>query len=508
MANLPAVRTNNLPAVRTTAGRRQHCSSGAPYSEVSFARDRTPYTEVTYTRDRDTKPTISTALDGAGFGVACLVGATFLLWSNEGSAVTAMRGLMEAQDHLDAGTGGLVHLSGTLRGEMGALRDPEYGVETAAAWLSRTPEVYQWHEQVHTSTRKVPDPQGAPGDTLTETTKTYSYKREWAAKHVPSNNFKEPGRENPPWHEALYQAEHDAGTPFDAQRWRQEVSLDGLLLEPSLLSQLDEAGLPAPRGTPRAAEGRVYAPGCESYRGDTRRTGCVRVAWRHAPLGEVSLLAREFASEGVTSEGFTSEGFASEGRRLGPWQARDGGYELAMLLRGRHSASDMMARAAQADAAWKWGVRAAGSLLVWYGWSLVLGPASHLASLVPLLGGLVGGLLSLVALALAATHALLVIALAWLLHRPLFAATLLALAAASLFFALGVGGLHRAEGRRATPAKPLSPSAPGGGPTTGSAGSAASNAAESLRSLKEMLDGGLITQGDFDAKKKEILARF
>ena len=470
MANLPAVRTNNLPAVRTTAGRRQHCSSGAPYSEVSFARDRTPYTEVTYTRDRDTKPTISTALDGAGFGVACLVGATFLLWSNEGSAVTAMRGLMEAQDHLDAGTGGLVHLSGTLRGEMGALRDPEYGVETAAAWLSRTPEVYQWHEQVHTSTRKVPDPQGAPGDTLTETTKTYSYKREWAAKHVRSNNFKEPGRENPPWHEALYQAEHDAGTPFDAQRWRQEVSLDGLLLEPSLLSQLDEAGLPAPRGTPRAAEGRVYAPGCESYRGDTRRTGCVRVAWRHAPLGEVSLLAREFASEG-----FTLEGFASEGRRLGPWRARDGGYELAMLLRGRHSASDMMARAAQADAAWKWGVRAAGSLLVWYGWSLVLGPASHLASLVPLLGGLVGGLLSLVALALAATHALLVIALAWLLHRPLFAATLVALAAASLFFALGVGGLHRAE---------------------------------SLRTLKEMLDGGLITQGDFDAKKKEILARF
>ena len=120
-------------------------------------------------------------------------------------------------------------------------------------------------------------------------------------------------------------------------------------------------------------------------------------------------------------------------------------------------------------------MRSAGSLLVWYGWSLVLGPASHLASLVPLLGGLVGGLLSLVALALAATHALLVIALAWLLHRPLFAATLLALAAASLFFALGVGGLHRAE---------------------------------SLRTLKEMLDGGLITQGDFDAKKKEILARF
>ena len=32
----------------------------------------------------------------------------------------------------------------------------------------------------------------------------------------------------------------------------------------------------------------------------------------------------------------------------------------------------------------------AGALLVWVGWALVLGPASYLASYVPLLGGLVG----------------------------------------------------------------------------------------------------------------------
>lgn len=32
----------------------------------------------------------------------------------------------------------------------------------------------------------------------------------------------------------------------------------------------------------------------------------------------------------------------------------------------------------------------AGALLVWVGWALLLGPASYLASYVPLLGGLVG----------------------------------------------------------------------------------------------------------------------
>ena len=37
----------------------------------------------------------------------------------------------------------------------------------------------------------------------------------------------------------------------------------------------------------------------------------------------------------------------------------------------------------------------AGALLVWVGWALVLGPASYLASYVPLLGGLVIGALQL-----------------------------------------------------------------------------------------------------------------
>ena len=142
----------------------------------------------------------------------------------------------------------------------------------------------------------------------------------------------------------------------------------------------------------------------------------------------------------------------------------------------------------------------AGALLVWVGWALVLGPASYLASYVPLLGGLVGcmhgslgtrggGLgpqpgclwphgfgpvsrgpagwthggtgcrpllpvrLGLVAIVLAGAHALTVIALAWLFYRPLLAATLLALAAALLFG--GGGALRRSvQSNRRPPAAP------------------------------------------------------
>ena len=141
----------------------------------------------------------------------------------------------------------------------------------------------------------------------------------------------------------------------------------------------------------------------------------------------------------------------------------------------------------------------AGALLVWVGWALVLGPASYLASYVPLLGGLVGCMhdslgtrggagatawvrwaawvwaclaragrlearwpgcrqllsvrLGLVAIVLAGAHALTVIALAWLFYRPFLAATLLALAAALLCG--GGGALRRSvQSNRRPPAAP------------------------------------------------------
>jgi len=168
-----------------------------------------------------------------------------------------------------------------------------------------------------------------------------------------------------------------------------------------------------------------------------------------------------------------------------------------MLRRGQHTPAAMFAAAAGANAAWKWGMRALGSALVWAGWGLVLGPFSYLASWVPLLGGLVGCAVGLLALSLAAAQTLVVVALAWLWYRPLLSATLLALAAASLF--LGYGSLRclRRGGARAAAATAR---ATGDSPASVQVG-------ERLAQLKSMLDRGLITQADYDAKKEELLSR-
>ena len=264
-----------------------------------------PYTEVTYERER--KPTFCGSLGGAVFGVFLLFGATVLLWTNEGSAVAASRGLLEAQDQL--ATGGISHVSGPLKSD-GLVRDDDYGVESSCIWLERTPEVYQYKEVEHKQSRKVPDGKGGQ---LTETTRTYTYPTEWSSREIRSSEFKDrrAHRDNPPWDEVARDFKADLGRPFTKQRWSRPVTLDGLRLDSMLLAQ---AEAPVSVGRP------VYAPGCDH--GDPA-VGCGRLSWRHAPLGEVSVLGRR-----------TLDGLA-------PWKASGGGYELGLLMRGAHSAEAM-----------------------------------------------------------------------------------------------------------------------------------------------------------------------
>jgi hypothetical protein len=66
--------------------------------------------------------------------------------------------------------------------------------------------------------------------------------------------------------------------------------------------------------------------------------------------------------------------------------------------------------------------------LMFLGVALFLGPLSTLASVIPLLGDLVGGAVALVSLAIAVPLSILVIAFAWLTFRPLIGGSLILVA--------------------------------------------------------------------------------
>jgi len=102
-----------------------------------------------------------------------------------------------------------------------------------------------------------------------------------------------------------------------------------------------------------------------------------------------------------------------------------------------------------------WILRAVGTLVMILGFALFLAPLSTMASVIPLLGGIVRGAVGLIALAIALPLSILVIAFAWLAYRPILGIGL-------IVWALAVGyGLWRWRKSRAPALPPAAPAQAG-----------------------------------------------
>ena len=107
----------------------------------------------------------------------------------------------------------------------------------------------------------------------------------------------------------------------------------------------------------------------------------------------------------------------------------------------------MIAGERQSESTLTWILRLVGTVLMIVGFAALLGPLSTLASVIPFLGSLVGGAAFFAAMVVGIPLSLVVIALAWIGHRPLIGGAIL-LVAAAIFF-----GLRRLHASR-SPAPP------------------------------------------------------
>ena len=429
-----------------------------------------------YRRGRQ-QPTLASSCGGAVIGLVLLFGATALLWWNEGDAVRAQQSIREAQDALASSSSGLVHVQGDLTIAAGSpsLADGPFGISgEASLYLERRVEVFQWRE--HKEKKERPVAADARGGVV-EKTVTYRYTSGWESKAISSGSFRyERDHRNPPWSEALAVARTHTGLPFEGRHWSQpRVLLDGAALGERLLhlaAEPREPFVPNARvtsGKLAAADAstheRAWLDGAHVYSARTcapprePHVGCVRVSWVHAPLREVSVVARRDARGTLVA-----------------WPSSIDGYDVLLLAAGRRDAPSMLAAAARAQSLWTWLKRGGGALLTWAGYALLFGPAQYLASWVPLLGGLAGCALSMVALGLALAHALSVIAVAWLAHRPLVAAALLVVAATSAWTGIGLlrsQGGGGSTGRRVPSDGPAARPCSGGSSSTTASSTAA-----------------------------------
>ncbi|MGA0112629.1 MAG: TMEM43 family protein, partial [Chthoniobacterales bacterium] len=124
---------------------------------------------------------------------------------------------------------------------------------------------------------------------------------------------------------------------------------------------------------------------------------------------------------------------AQNGDTFADYQTKAGGT-IAMIVPGNVPAQQMFEDAIATNTLVTWLIRLGGFILIWIGFGLLFAPLSVLADVVPLFGSLVGAATGLIAFLLALAVALFVIALAWVVFRPLLGITLLILAVAAAVF--------------------------------------------------------------------------
>jgi hypothetical protein len=363
---------------------------------------------------------IKRAVGGVIFGLILIVLMVIGLFWNEGRAVQTARSLAEGSgavvsvgaDSVDAANDGkLVHVSGPVTADSG-LADPDFGIAAQGLRLSRSVEMYQWKEESKSETTKK---LGGGEETVT----TYSYSKVWDDSQIDSSDFKKPdGHQNPSMaiHSRTFQIPQGKLVAFD---------LDTPVLDRiegdkdySLSADQSAAIKAAYTGTKPLSivDGKIYLGNDNT----TPALGDYRIGYELAPLGVVSIVARQ------------------AGSRFEPYQTQ-AGDALLMVDTGNVPAEKMFADAVSANTLITWLLRGAGLLLLTIGFALFLSPIGVILDVIPFLGSMARMGTGIIAFVLAILVGTTTIAIAWFWYRPLLAVGILAagLIAAVIVYRIG-----------------------------------------------------------------------
>jgi len=341
---------------------------------------------------------IGESIKGILVGLFLVAGSTAGLFWNEGRAVQTERSLTEGAglvtnvpaERVDAAAEGkLVHVASDAK-TTAALNDAEFGVSAPGLRLVRTVEMYQWKEESKTETRRNV---GGSEETIT----TYGYVRTWSDGRFDSSRFRRPeGHINPEMRYSgreLYARDATLGAfRLGENVLRQVAASDELRLDPALAAALRQrVGQSA-----QVVDGRFYI-GADPT---APRVGDLRISYRTAPAGPLSVIGRQTGSE------FTS-------------YQTNAGDQLLLVSKGRVPAADMFKSAQAENRLLTWILRGVGVLVMFFGFMLIWQPFVVIADVVPLFGDILGAGVWLISLVLTAILAPVVIAIAWFWYRPL-----------------------------------------------------------------------------------------
>lgn len=369
---------------------------------------------------------IGSSIKGILFGIVLVLGSVVLLVMNERNAVRDIKTNQElgekvqtvSSDAVDASyEGKLVHLNGPAKTD-DLVKNEAFGIEENAVRLSWSAEIYQWVEKKKSKTKKK---LGGGEETVT----TYTYEEKWVDQPVDSSNFKEAGHEN--FGAARYQS---------GSSQAQVVTVGAFQLPKELISKMSWSEPYAIKELPAdfAEKGQVAGGVFFTGKPNKAKIGDEKVTFSLTRPDDVSVMA------------------VQSGATFAPFQSKAGKSRF-LLSQGLLTAETMIAEEESKAKALRWALRGGGVFLMFFGFTLLLKPLSVLADVLPFLGSLVGGVSALIALLLSLAISLVVIAISWIVFRPLLGIALLAVAAG--FFYLIKKKMGKGKERMASVPPPL-----------------------------------------------------
>jgi len=361
-------------------------------------------------------------------GLLMFIIGTCLLWWNEGRTVRTAKAIGDAASHVesvadvsrvDASLNGkLIHAS-AFADTKDTLTDDMFGVRELAIRLDRKVEYYQWVENAQTRERE----KIGGGK---ETTTTYTYEKKWVDKPVNSAEFKDPQYQsaNKVLSEVEERNEMAQHVTFGAYTLPElfVASISGS--EPVEVRMTEEQRftwnerLHMLRPKVNTETSLVHTSANTVYLGlspNSPQVGDVRVTFTKVPPADISLIAQV------------------DGSTFKAYRAKNG-QSFSRVQMGTVSADEMIEQARSENNMLTWVLRLVGVLLIVIGLRGMFGLLPMLFKVLPFLGSIVDAGVGLVSWIFGLAWSLIIIAIAWLVFRPIIGISLLVLAIAGIVF--------------------------------------------------------------------------
>lgn len=361
-------------------------------------------------------------------GLLMFIIGTCLLWWNEGRTVRTAKAIGDAASHVesvadvsrvDASLNGkLIHAS-AFADTKDTLTDDMFGVRELAIRLDRKVEYYQWVENAQTKERE----KIGGGK---ETTTTYTYEKKWVDKPVNSAEFKDPQYQsaNKVLSEVEERNEMAQHVTFGAYTLPElfVASISGS--EPVEVRMTEEQRftwnerLHMLRPKVNTETSLVHTSANTVYLGlspNSPQVGDVRVTFTKVPPADISLIAQV------------------DGSTFKAYRAKNG-QSFSRVQMGTVSADEMIEQARSENNMLTWVLRLVGVLLIVIGLKGMFGLLPMLFKVLPFLGSIVDAGVGLVSWIFGLAWSLIIIAIAWLVFRPIIGISLLVLAIAGIVF--------------------------------------------------------------------------